>query len=118
MSIFDKELTFEEALSIDTLLDSGGISPEMFLMTDAGQQLFPNRETTTAVLKHLENNPQNSIIEPKTNTIETDNNMEQTEEQQKKNPKREYIKLPDASIRKRRVHKPKQSKAKRHNVNK
>ena len=115
MSLFDQELSFQEAITIDSLLDSGGISPEMFLMTDAGQSFFPDKDTSDTVMKHLDSQPPNN-----TNAHETTNEEPQNIKNipEKKNPKRQYIKLPDATIRKRHSYKPKQSEAKGHNESK
>ena len=115
MSIFDQDLSFEEALGIDSLLDSGGISPEMFLMTEEGQKLFPNRDTTQTVMEYLDTQ---HTISPENSVQPTEENKTSTEEQQKKNPKRQYIKLEDATISKRSANKSKHSKTKGYNESK
>ena len=98
--IFDKKLSWEEALQYDSLIDSGTYDPHLILFASMmnNSEYLPSNEQSKNILQHIENEKTNIEEEPLENTenIENNKNMEKEKE---KNKGKEYIKLPDARIK-------------------
>ena len=110
MDLFDRKLTTDEALHLDSLIDTGGYDPYLLLVSTMMKdpEYLPSRQQTDKIMNHI-----SAQDAPKTvhNAPET---VHDTPETENKNLPSKYIKLPDATIQ-RRKHKSKQTKTKIHN---
>ena len=127
MDLFDHKLTTNEALHLDSLLDTGGYDPYLLLVGSMmkDENYLPTKHQSEQIMKHIgdsekfqqTSNVERTQNEPKIANVEPQNepkiaNVEP--ETENKNPTLQYIKLPDASIQ-RRKYKQKQSKAQGNN---
>lgn len=124
MDLFDHKLTTDEALHLDSLLDTGSYDPYLLLvgsMMKDGSYL-PTKQQSEEIMKHIgDSNDFQSKTEKRESKIanvepESEPKIANIDKEspENKNPTLQYIKLPDASV-KLRKYKQKQSKTKRDN---
>ena len=107
MSLFNQNLSFEELLHYDSIIDGKGIDTDVLLLQQSLQQPkfdpFNQHPFIPSNQQQPINNPTNQqpINQQPTNqqSINTQNSNDNTEIV-KKNKKRQYIRLPNASISK------------------
>lgn len=122
MDLFDHKLTTNEAIHLDSLLDTGSYDPYLLLVGSMlkDNQYLPSQQTSAKIMQHIGdiNEPNNNNkVEPQREPKIIDVPNVEEEDAKNKNPRIQYIKLPDATIE-RRKHKSKQNKTKRDNESK
>ena len=124
MNLFDHELTPDEALHLDSLIDTGSYDPYLLLVGSMlkDDQYLPTKQQSETIMKHIGDSdkfqpktaPTEHVVEPKISNIEHTDDSSVQKSPENKNPSVQYIKLPDASVQFRK-HKQKQSKTKSNN---
>ena len=115
MDLFDRKLTTDEALHLDSLIDTGGYDPYLLLVSTMMKdpEYLPSRQQTDKIMNHISAQDAPKTVHNAPETVhDTPETVHDTPEN--KNLPSKYIKLPDATIQ-RRKHKSKQTKTKIHN---
>ena len=122
MDLFDKKLTWEEALHYDSMIDSGHYNPHFLLVSKMLQddKYLPNQEQSSKIMDYIDKSAKmeqtNQTTQEPTKKMEPPiQKKEETDTTNKKNNTKRYIKLPNATIRKHK-HKFKQVEIQKHNA--
>ena len=109
MDLFNKKLSMDEAIQLDSIIDNGNYDPHLVLyasMMDKPEFQASN-EQTNAILDHLAGSNRKTVqtdqIEPNIDNNKMDNNNVENKKETKR-----YITLPNATIEKHK-HKFKQA---------
>lgn len=104
--LFNKDLSFDEAMQYDSLIDNGTYDPHLILCASLmkNPEYIPSSEQAKNIMNHINNTQQTESVETKSETtgVETVETKPEpsAETPVKKNKRKQYIKLPDARIEK------------------
>ena len=99
MDLFNKKLSLDEAIQLDSIIDNGNYEPHLVLyagMLDK-PEFQASEEETKSILSHLNNKNVQSEQHVKNNVQSEQSNIDNNNVENKKQAKR-YIALPNATI--------------------